>query len=63
MCEEIEVGARVFEFDRNFLVERFLPQQILPLTRRSPSPLHSPVFFSPVSFACLATLRVGFLRY
>ena len=22
--------------------------QILPLTRRSPSPLHSPVFFSPV---------------
>ena len=29
---------------------------------RFPSYLHSPVFFSPVSFACLATLRVDFFK-
>ena len=43
---------------------RFFPQQPLPTTRRSPFPshVHSPVFFSPVSYACLATLRVDFFK-
>ena len=47
-----------------FWSKPFFPQQPLPTTRRSPFPshVHSPVFFSPVSYACLATLRVDFLR-
>ena len=28
----------------------------------SPLSTHSPVFFSPVSYACLATLRVDFFK-
>src|SRR5688572_29015815 len=44
---------------------RFLPQQSLPLTRRSPFPslsAFSCVLLSRYPFACLATLRVDFFK-
>ena len=57
-------GCMIFRGCSYFVAERFSTQQIWPKYRRSPFPscLHSPVFFSPASYACLATLRVGFFK-